>query len=260
MGVGELLDGAFRIFRAHLADFWIVGLICQAPVVMVAFPAPLAATAVSFLSYGLQVVAVLWLAARAILGEPLDRMASLGFAIRGVIPYFIGVVILMLAGLVAFVPVAIVAGVAGEAASIALSLGLFPIALFVWVRLHPWRQVLLLEREWSFVPRSFRLTNGSFWRIFAVTVLGLILVGIPAAIAQVSTLWATEDLEQLTGDAIVSPPSAILVGALVSALIQPFGIILSTLLYYELRVRSEGYDMDLEADAFEAALQHEPRA
>lgn len=256
MGVGELLDSTFRIFRRHLASFWIVSLICQAPVLVAAYPSPFLATGLSIASYGLQMAAVTWLSARAILGEPMGRAKSLGFALRKFFPFWIGVTLLGFVGMMIVMPVVLVLmGVGGAFAAPAAALLLFPFLLWIWIRIAPWAQVLLIEGQWSFIPRALVLTRGSFWRIAAITLLGMILTSIPAALAQVSNLWASGELESLGGETPISPqPSSIVVGALISALIQPFAILLTTFLYYELRVRSEGFDVDREVDAFEAAL------
>ena len=91
------------------------------------------------------------------------------------------------------------------------------------------------------LKRSYRLVRGSWWRVFAVLmVLSLVMIGlglvitIPFAIAS----WLAPAEATGIGDFIQ------LLGAItVSSVVPPVFAIAGTLLYYDLRVRKENYDM-----------------
>ena len=89
--------------------------------------------------------------------------------------------------------------------------------------------------------RSFGLVRGSWWRVFGIVVvlllvmIGLTLVvGAPFALA--SRLAAPTDATAL------SEAIQLLGGAVAVVVVPPIAAIAMTLLYYDLRVRKEGYD------------------
>jgi hypothetical protein len=117
--------------------------------------------------------------------------------------------------------------------------------------------VVVLALYWSFVVqvimvegvtikralrRSFELVRGSWWRVFGVTVvlllvvLGLrIVLSIPFAI--VLQGLSIDQASALGGGVLIS-------GATISSIIAlPVLFIFSTLLYYDLRVRKEKYSL-----------------
>jgi hypothetical protein len=108
--------------------------------------------------------------------------------------------------------------------------------------------VLLIEQAGPIrsLGRSRRLVQGSWWRsagvLIVAAVLGLVVGG------------AIEGL--LTGAALASGHPSIgfvviitVLAAIVSAvLLQPFSAAVVTVLYYDLRIRREGYDLELVAE------------
>lgn len=92
--------------------------------------------------------------------------------------------------------------------------------------------------------RSWSLVTGSWWRVFgillvfAVAITGVIVViAIPLGI-----------IGGIAGSAAAGAQGAIIVGAIAGALatvvVTPFAYIASTLIYFDLRVRKEGFDLD----------------
>jgi len=105
-------------------------------------------------------------------------------------------------------------------------------------------QALIVEgvRSVSALSRSFDLIRGSWWRIFGITlVLGLVSIGIsivvniPFAVLSYAAGW---DPKNGIG-AIISE----FVSLVVVIITTPLLSIASTLLYYDLRVRREKYDL-----------------
>ena len=92
------------------------------------------------------------------------------------------------------------------------------------------------------LKRSFGLVRGSWWRVFGITVvimlvvLGLaIVITIPFAIAS----W----LAAPDGPTVVSNTVQLLGDLTVAAAVLPVAAVASTLLYYDLRVRKEDYSL-----------------
>ncbi len=165
--------------------------------------------------------------AQAYLGEPTDWRASLAYALRHApslaliaLLYGLGVV----AGMLAF----LVPG----------------IWLYIaWALAMP---ALLVEgvRGRSALARSFALVRGRWWRTFGVIVVGFVLAGIVSTVVQGAFLIGI--FVGADNDVLVLVLSAIagIVGLSVST---PFQAALLTVVYFDLRVRKEGFDLELLA-------------
>ncbi len=100
--------------------------------------------------------------------------------------------------------------------------------------------------------RSFGLVKGRWWRTFAVIVIGLILATIVSTLVQavfVVGIFVGED-----NDVLVLVLSAI-AGIVGLAVTTPFQAALLTVVYFDLRVRKEGFDLELLAQEIGATVQ-----
>jgi hypothetical protein len=91
------------------------------------------------------------------------------------------------------------------------------------------------------LKRSFRLVRGNWWRVFAVlVVLSLVMFGLGVVVAVPFALasWLAPGEASGVGDLI-----RLLGDITVLAVVPPVYAIAGTLLYYDLRVRKENYDM-----------------
>ena len=118
-------------------------------------------------------------------------------------------------------------------------------------------QVVMLERRSAFASlgRSWRLTSGWFWRIvlvgLATSVIVGLLIGLPTALVRLLLAlsgwnWGAGML--LSGAATVAQ--------VLEALALPFQVAVFTVLFYDIRIRKEGYDLEvLTQQATEAEVQ-----
>lgn len=127
--------------------------------------------------------------------------------------------------------------------------------------------VLLVEgqRGSSALRRSFVLVQGRWWRTFGTLLVGFILAGILSTVVQGVFVFGIVAAEG--NDALVLALSALsgIIGMVFSA---PLQAALLTVVYFDLRVRKEGYDLELlahelgtsapAAAAVVAAAQEEP--
>lgn len=136
--------------------------------------------------------------------------------------------------------------------AVALTLFCFPVTIWLGARLSLAVPVLLTEESGAGVAieRSWRLTDGSFWRTLAVIVLSLVL----GTVLQ----WAL--LPVFAGAATLIPLSLAFKGALVLVALsitpqiaQPLFAIALTLVYFDLRVRREAFDLEMMAYQITAA-------
>lgn len=105
--------------------------------------------------------------------------------------------------------------------------------------------VLLLEgtTAWAAMKRSRQLVKGRFWPTAAVLVLMTILTGIVQAIF-LSILTA---LVSSSGNDVATAVANFIGQTLSSALVTPLSAAVLTVLYFDLRVRKEGFDLELLA-------------
>lgn len=115
----------------------------------------------------------------------------------------------------------------------------------------------LVAQQWGAVDslrESWRLTKGFVWRCIGYSLLlwifGMVITATPVYMLQ----WLLM---------IFLPPSALIYGAALSTAVgaalgilwQPLSAIALVLLYYDLRVRREGYDLTLRLEQLEAELR-----
>jgi membrane-anchored glycerophosphoryl diester phosphodiesterase (GDPDase) len=89
--------------------------------------------------------------------------------------------------------------------------------------------------------RSWRLTKGFFWRTLGTIVLSGLIVAIVSGIASIPGEIA---VQALGPDAW---PISALVNMLATVLVTPFGMVVIVLLYFDLRIRKEGFDIEVMA-------------
>jgi hypothetical protein len=188
-----------------------------------------------------RVISARYLAERMTVGEAYTSVgvgrfaavvaASLLLGITVTIPPIIATIALIVM-VVAGAPVAAIVLI-----SIALFVGAIVLDIKMWVHFLFIPQSIVIERRGiidSF-RRSWDLVRGSYWRVFGITLLVMFMVsatqGIIGAVVGVPLLFTL-------------PQASVIVSALLGILFQPFQYGALTLLYYDLRVRKEGFDLE----------------
>lgn len=120
---------------------------------------------------------------------------------------------------------------------------------------------IFLAVRWLFVPqavvlenasvgqafgRSWNLTRGSFWRLLGygivlIIIITLIQVALGAVIGALLSLGSSTGAQAL-GQAL---------NAIIGILVRPFEFTALTLLYYDMRVRKEGFDVQVMAETLD---------
>lgn len=138
-----------------------------------------------------------------------------------------------------------------------LGLGLLTLLImaFFIVHLMFFPQIVVLEGRGPLeaLRRSRQLVRGSFWRVLGTVILVYllvqILVFIPGLIFGIGINAVFSDPFR---DFAIRQSFSTLVGYVSQILFLPISIIAYTLLYYDLRVRKEGYDLQLLAQDYAA--------
>lgn len=251
MGIGELLDGAIKLYRSQWKPFIAMVAIVLVPVTFLqAFltrslgspfvteppPVPGAAAEGAFVASGIIGVvqflfvqpfltaAVARAAAETYLGNAVLVGPTFRFAISRVHSILWISLLAFLAGTLGFLLLVIP-------------------GIIVLVRFTFGSAVLVVEgrKGRKALGRSWRLAKGYFWKILGALFLAFLIAGIVAAILSVPGNIAF---------AAVGPsgwPLAALGDSLGTVITTPFTTLIIVLLYFDLRIRKEAFDLEVMA-------------
>lgn len=165
----------------------------------------------------------------AYLGQPAVIKTSLRFAIRRVLP-LVAMDILLFLGLVASFVALIVPGV------------------WLYVSWSVASPVLLIDRVGPAraLRRSFRLVRGRWWPTAGVLLVSLVMGGVIAGAFE--ALLAALALSSSHPSVLLATSVVSLAAAVSTIITKPFQAAVVTVLYYDLRVRREGFDLELLAE------------
>jgi len=251
MGIGELLDAAIKLYRAEWKTLMLIVAIVLVPVSFIeAFatrtlpgpfteaplPAPPDAFFGPFIAGAIHTgITVLFVntfltaaVARAASNIYLGEAVALGPIYRFAVTKVHSILWISLLSLLA--------------ALLGLILLVIP-GIIVFVRLSFASTVLVVERKKGrkALGRSWNLAKGHFWRLFGALLLANIMAGVIASILAIPGSLA---------GAAVGPqgwPLTALGDSLASVLTTPFLTLITVLLYFDLRIRKEGFDIEVMA-------------
>jgi hypothetical protein len=237
LATGEILDVAFSLYRRHFTTLASVALASQSPAIVVtvyveAAGGMLQNPGLTFLSLVISSVctAVGMGASTKIIAEAyLGRAATPGRALAAVLPHLGRIVVLtiVISMLVSFGLILLVVP------GLILATGLAVSACAVVVEeLTP---MDAMNRSWNLTKghrgKVFLTLLVAFALLYIVTFAATMLAGVVATLSGADTLTAL-----LIGAAI---------SAIFSILIYPYTYAAVTVLYYDLRVRKEGFDLEV---------------
>jgi hypothetical protein len=254
MSFGEILDGAFKIYRSHFMPLFLSALISYAPFVVLGAvlgvvlgtgtgesTAGIAAMGLTLLiTFPLMVLgfAVSWgsvtfLASEAYLGRPVTLSAGLSRGLKRAIPLFAALIMagfLMGLGFIFFIVPGLIV--------MAMFFAVFPAV------------VVEGRGPVEALGRSRDLARGSLARILGVVIVAALIASLPNYAVTMFSMANTV----ATG---AEQSTAMMVGTqglslLLSALAAPFSTTVTVLLYYDRRIRSEGLDVQMMAEGIPA--------
>ncbi|NUO64392.1 MAG: hypothetical protein HOQ11_10315 [Gemmatimonadaceae bacterium] len=271
----EIVDVAFSIFRSNFATMAVIGLAASVPfVILISLgvfsmaslsPRSLEASMMAMLPMLVTVglVAVLWMsvidgamtfaAAEAYHGN----RPSPGDAIRGALSKGISLVggnvlrVLIIGAVALLMGVGIaVLGKLNAFLGFIVAVALLVLFVHVIARTFAITSAIVIERKDAMdgVSRSFALSRDSTLRIIGVGFLCLCVYWV----AQVAGALV---VQLVIGFILRNPIVAAIIGNLVGMLMYPFLNIALMVLYFDQRVRKEGYDIDVLSSAMAPAPQ-----
>lgn len=227
MSVGEILDGAVTLYRMSFTILVSIAIVCLGiPTALRVFVA-LAGQPFGLLeflslllwSFGslISSAATLWVISETYLGRQAAVGEALRFAFGKIVPLFLAglaVGIIIMFGLILLIVPGIMAACGYAVVSQAIVLeGVGP--------------DMALKRSWQ-------LTSGFKWKVFGLGCVAFLLLFLPAMMFSfmAGTLPGGDDTASVIGD-------------FVSLIITPLFTCAITLLYYDLRVRKEAFDLEM---------------
>ena len=270
LSVGEALDTSFGIYRSLFASLLSVSVATQAiPLSIGVF---IESSGGATAHPGLQAVALVlslvlgavgtatttFLVAEAYLGGGLTTQQ----AFRKATPYIgpliaaslLSVLVLGMSVLIVAVGTAALAMAAGTRAPVVIGVGLVIsgiVGIAVFCALAVVTPAMVLEelrRATAAMGRSLALTRGHRLRIFFALFVVLLLLFLPAVALSGFALAAGRSE---SGSPLLV--AILMVTSILQILIYPFIYVLLTVLYYDLRVRKEGFDLEMLATSLQQA-------
>ena len=248
LSTGEILDNAFGLYRRHFAPLVVIVLVVSAvPTILELyvqasggfFARPVLGMLTGLLNIVLSAIgtaAAVFIVSDSYLGRPVDAWDALSRAV----PYIGRVVMLSIL-------TTLVVGVG-------FILLLVPGVIFLSALMVS-TQALVLEENRSATDamgRSWQLTKGFRWKVLALVVVTAIIVAIPSMAGGISAAFLASGPAVLT-DLPIGWYLAMVLGAVIQLLLYPLMYSVLTVLYYDLRVRKEGFDLEVLAQALETS-------
>jgi len=250
LSVGEILDTSFSLYRRHFGALATVSLVCTGlPLVLRLFIEAAGGlfmhptlTLLYLLSLGalslIATGATVFVVSESYLGRPLTAREALMRATpymgRILIAWLLMALVIGMGFLLIVIPGVILAvGLAVAIPAVVLESG---------------------RSASAALSRSWELTRGARWRIFGLGITLFVLLYVPVvAIGGLVALLVPRGSAAVFGPASTATIVALAIGGVVQLFIYPLFYCVLTVTYYDLRVRKEGFDLELLASSLQTA-------
>jgi hypothetical protein len=251
LSVGELLDKAFHIYRAYFLKLIGITAIPMIPATLLIILSTIyvhdsrIATIVEGFISDIAIVALI----PAISGAYLGRTLTIGQSYSSGLKRYLSVIGgSILIGMAILAPVLIIffclifIPIIGPLLALLALLPAIPIMFFFGTRWAVYAICIVLENTGASngLRRSWNLTSKYFWRVMgtstASTILVYLIVLLPGLV--IGYLLTALGLHSIESQALQQAATQIL-----SVISLPFNIAVQVLIYYDLRIRVEGFDL-----------------
>ena len=187
--------------------------------------------------------------------EAWDRVRGRLLALLGlVLLEGVGAVLLITVGIVVFAVALAISSVLGVLAAIVLVVAGIAAFIYLWTILSFAPVLIVLERlpVFAAISRSFALVRGSFWRVFGIRALGVLVAGLVSSAVSVPFAIGGEVLgitAESVGAALGAAVLTAVGGAIGQIITAPFTAGIVVLLYTDRRIRAEAFDLVLQTGA-----------
>jgi hypothetical protein len=246
LSVGEILDVSFTLYRRHFAPLAGVAIVCSGvPVVLNMFieasggmlanlPLVLVYYIVFAALSSVATAATVFIVSESYLGRPIDARSAL----RRAAPYIVRILLCSM----------LTALMVGIGFLLVVIPGIILIAGLILAV-----PAIVIEPRLSAsaaLSRSWELTRGSRWRMLGLLLVLVILLYIPiAAIGGLVAIFVPNAGSLLARPAVEVSVVAAALSGVAQIFIYPLFYCVLTVAYYDLRVRKEGFDLEVLASA-----------
>lgn len=276
----EIVDASFAILRKSFVQMAIIGLAAAVPLIVVVVAGGAAVAGMSAANFAAApmtmipllfvaiVLALVWVsvvdgavtiaAGDAYFGREVSPANALRAAFSRAMPllgaYLLRALIVGAVGIVAAIAVTALYKMVGTVIAVIAGIAAFVVVIHVALRTFATTSVVVFEDAGASdsVNRSFALSKGSAARIFGVLFLCWIIVNV----LQYAFNFTVAALFSALLD---SPVVAMVLMVVVAVLLYPFINIAIMVLYYDQRVRKEGYDLQMMSDGLTTPAPAAPR-
>ncbi|MFL5801362.1 MAG: glycerophosphoryl diester phosphodiesterase membrane domain-containing protein [Roseiflexaceae bacterium] len=269
LSLGDLLDATFRIYRRRFGTFVTITAVVLVPMMLIQLllnwlsNSPISGQLIqnsfvvgqsSFISPLIGATLIYYVAR---IPSDATRPVAVAYS-AGLRRYLALLAAGLLEEIVIVIPALLVVGclfavfLRGNTSSgstqIVLLVVLVLLLLPIFTRFALVNQAVVLEqcRAMASLRRSWQLTSGWFWRTFWVSTCAAILAYLIGALPAVGVNFVL-GLSGADAAAALAPSITIILSQAGEIFALPLQIIISTLLYYDLRMRREGYDLEVLA-------------
>lgn len=258
LSIGEILDGAFALYRRHFVVMVATVAVLTAPGTLLQVEFPTVGGLVMSIGTVIALVALTGQTSDALLGGQPELASGLMFGLRRTGAALMAIIVTSFMIILSALPFAGLAWWVGlEMAPDRSGLSVLTYILLLAVivlagvsvvsylvlRWFAVMQIAVLEPTTHFMRRSAVLARGALWKISVVWLVGSLIVGVPNTLAGIGQGVATVLNEDGSGTGLMAASLAL--AWVITALGTPFTAALLTLLYYDQRVRKDGLDVEL---------------
>jgi hypothetical protein len=258
LGLGEILDDVFRVYRRHFWLLVVIALIVSLP----GFLLQLASGSADQFGFLASALGSIGSSNSLVLRQPpaLPNLGLLGLSyvvVIALVPFTLGAIPRAALDVAQGNPVSVRSTLLGVAHRYWGLLGLsllyvlvsplilcFPVLIWLYVRWAVAVPVLLAEGVGPIkaLDRSWTLTRGHWWRLFGILLLIYLLTSVVSGALGVFAFpiaVAVPFIPPVVRGAII-----LTLETLAGAVVQPALYLCDTLLYFDLRIRREDFDLD----------------
>jgi hypothetical protein len=264
MTVGDILDRGIKLLFARLPTFYLINLLVLGPVIVAVIALPLVIQAQVnnaapgrdltpiFAAMGLMGIGVLL----TLILQPIGSAAILHIIMEEYVGRKVSIGQAFSYALTRFLPLIGASIIVGLLVMVGMFLCCVP-GLYFWVTYAFVSQIVVLEKlgPSDALNRSSKLVNGHRWRVFGVLVLIYIanaIVSNTVQLAMATALPTEEQIPAANGPRVqfnaVNHIIDTLVTQLVGIVFSTYIAVCTTLLYLDLRIRKEGFDLEMAAE------------
>lgn len=176
-----------------------------------------------------------------------DRKSALRLALRR-FPILLASSFLIGMGFVLLMGLSLLSILVLKGFGILVVFGAFAVSVWLFVRFSAAYPPIMLEHAGPITAlrRSFRLTSGMFWKVLGALMMAGLISGIAGGVISASLSGALSKLGGSNGG--FEFLWAAIAGTVSTCLTAPFSAAVAVFLYFDLRVRKEGFDLERLAD------------